>query len=127
VEATITLRPGKPGTKRLQAEYGDRLIYVRYRYDLANRRRIKTVELIVHEAPWDRAKPALATDPQVPSPVPPADEAERLVGVAVDARDVSTRQRIKRVGGRWNPDKRLWLLPLRRARALGLGGRVIRL
>ena len=29
----LTLKPGQRGTKQLVAEYGDRLVCVRYRYD----------------------------------------------------------------------------------------------
>jgi|SRR6185369_4792396 len=43
----LTLRPGRPGTRRLVARYGTRLVRVRYRYDDQHRIRITTVELIV--------------------------------------------------------------------------------
>lgn len=35
------------------AEYGSRLLCVRYRYDAERRRRYKTVGLIVDEVPWE--------------------------------------------------------------------------
>jgi len=47
----LTLQPGQSGTKELVEQYGDRLVCVRYRYDATRRRRFKTVELIVEEAP----------------------------------------------------------------------------
>jgi hypothetical protein len=53
----LTLRPGAAGTKKLLAEYGDRLFAVRYRYDAARGRRLKTVELIVDEGDWKPRKP----------------------------------------------------------------------
>jgi hypothetical protein len=40
-------KPGEPGTQKLLAKYGNRLVSVRYRYDPANGKRYKTVELIV--------------------------------------------------------------------------------
>ena len=46
------LRSGMPGTKRLIARYGERLVCVRYLYDEARGRRLKTVELVIDEAPW---------------------------------------------------------------------------
>ena len=52
METRLTLRPGMPGTKRLVARYGERLICVRYLYDEARNRRLKTVELVIEEAPW---------------------------------------------------------------------------
>lgn len=59
MQTRLSLKPGQKGTKKLVAEYGDRLIAVRYRYDLSRQRRYKTVELIVEESPWlPRVKPA---------------------------------------------------------------------
>jgi hypothetical protein len=58
MQTRLSLRPGQKGTKKLVAEYGDRLVAVRYRYDIERRRRYKTVELIVDEMPWSpRIKP----------------------------------------------------------------------
>ncbi|MEM7281968.1 MAG: hypothetical protein AAF438_10115 [Pseudomonadota bacterium] len=51
-----TLKPGANGTKTLQSLYGDRLLFVRYRYDKETRTRYKTIELIVDERPWRPAK-----------------------------------------------------------------------
>lgn len=45
------LPPGAPGTKRYTAQYGERLVCVRYRHDKSARRRVTTIELIVDEAP----------------------------------------------------------------------------
>ena len=42
----LRLKPGQKGTKRLLAQYGDRLICVRYRYDAQRKKRFKTVELL---------------------------------------------------------------------------------
>jgi len=52
MEIRLTPRPGMPGTKRLVARYGERLVCVRYLYDEIRSRRLKTVELVVEEAPW---------------------------------------------------------------------------
>ncbi len=41
------------GTKKLLAQYGKRLVCVRYRYDEERRERYKTVELIVDETVVD--------------------------------------------------------------------------
>lgn len=48
----LVRRPGQHGTKEYLQAYGDRLICVRYRYDAAAKRRYKTIEIIVDEAPW---------------------------------------------------------------------------
>lgn len=44
-----SLSPGASGTLRECQQYGDALLSVRYRYHTTERRRIKTVELIVGE------------------------------------------------------------------------------
>ena len=49
MQTRLTLRSGQKGTKRLIAQYGKRLVCVRYRYDAQKKKRYKTVELIVEE------------------------------------------------------------------------------
>jgi hypothetical protein len=45
----LTLHPDQDGAKGLRAEYGDRLVCMRYRYDAQKQKRYKTVELGVAE------------------------------------------------------------------------------
>ena len=52
MEIRLTLLPGMAGTKKLLARYGERLVCVRYRYDKATGRRVKTAELIVQDVAW---------------------------------------------------------------------------
>ena len=47
-----SLAQRRSGVQRLD-QCGDRLLCVRYRYDAEEKRRYKTVELIVEEAAWD--------------------------------------------------------------------------
>jgi hypothetical protein len=47
MRAQVTRQPGQRGTKKLIEQYGEQLVYVRYRYDEARQRRLKTVELSV--------------------------------------------------------------------------------
>jgi hypothetical protein len=42
-----------------------------------------------------------------------------LVGLRVDFEEMGLRQKMKAVGAKWGPGRRLWLL--RRDRAIGLG------
>src|SRR2546425_12871306 len=49
----FTLHPHQRGPKQLLAQYGNRLVCVRYRYDDQRRKRFKTVELIVEEGEWE--------------------------------------------------------------------------
>jgi hypothetical protein len=60
-------KPGEPGTQKLVARYGERLVSVRYRYDPAKGKRNKTVELIVAEEDW-RPPPEPKTEIAMPAP-----------------------------------------------------------
>lgn len=44
-----TLQPGANGTKKLRAEYGAKLVAVRYHVDHKRKVRYKTIELIVSQ------------------------------------------------------------------------------
>ena len=104
------LKPGQKGTKQLLAEYGDRLVCVRYAYDAERGRRFKTVELIVGEKAW------------APRPSPRDD---RIVAVRIGCAETALRERAKQAGGRWNPDRKLWQLPYRAAVGVGLADRIV--
>jgi hypothetical protein len=105
VRAQVTLQPGQQGTKKLHDRYGDQLVCVRYRYDAARQRRLKTIALIVEEVPW-RPERALR-------------KGAEMVGVRVAVHEVTLQRQVKRAGGRWNPVHRVW--ELRRDQALQLG------
>ena len=95
MKTRLILRPGQPGTKRLMEKYSKALLCVRFKYDAAQRKRLKTVELIEETTDWN---PLLRYD------------AERLVPVRIAASEMSLRTKAKAAGGRWNPDKRLWFV-----------------
>ena len=100
----LTLRPGGRGTKKLLAEYGDRLVCVR-----ARRRRIKTVEVIVDEVPWQ---------PRRPSP-------DRLVSVRIRWGEVELGRRLRQAGGVWRRERGVWEVQYYRAVALGIEDRIV--
>ena len=107
----LHLKPGQKGTKQLLAQYGDRLICVRYRYDAQRKKRFKTVELLVAERDWEPPRPRFAHD--------------QIVGLRVAFADVAVRERVKQVGGTWNPERRVWQLRYDRVVALGLNSRIV--
>lgn len=107
----LTLRPGQRGTKKLVAEYGSRLIAVRYRADRVRGRRVKTVELSIGE--WE-ARPRK----RLPNP-------EELLLVRVAYSETALRQRIRMAGGKWNTAKRGWELRRGLVEQLGLESRVM--
>jgi hypothetical protein len=107
----LHLKPGQKGTKQLLAQYGDRLICVRYRYDAEQKKRFKTVELLVEERDWQPPRSRFAHD--------------QTVGLRVAFTDVAVRDRVKQAGGTWNPERRVWQLRYDRAVALGLKPRIV--
>jgi len=107
----LHLKPGQKGTKQLLAQYGDRLICVRYRYDAQRKKRLKTVELLGAERDWEPPRPRFAHD--------------QIVGLRVAFADVALRDRVKQAGGTWNPKRRVWQLRYDHVVALGLTSRIV--
>lgn len=105
----LTLRAGRPGTRKLVKEYGERLLYVRYRYDDQRRIRVKTVEVIVSERPW--TPPAAASG----SPDPLA-----YVLIRFEPSDAATRTAVKRLGGYWHTPAKAWRITYAAVRLLHL-------
>ncbi len=110
-QVRLHLKPGQKGTKQLLAQYGDRLICVRYRYDAQRKKRFKTVELLVAERDWEPPRPRFAHD--------------QIVGLRVAFADVAVRDQVKQAGGTWNPERRVWQLRYDRVVALGLNSRIV--
>ena len=96
MKARLKLKPGQKGTKGLVDIYGDTLVCVRYRYDEATKTRYKTVELIIEKAPWN--------------PPSPKWNEEELVPVQIAFAEKELKDLAKAAGGRWDPDKRCWLI-----------------
>lgn len=94
--ARLKLKPGQKGTKALVEKYGDALVCVRYRYDEASRTRIKTVELIVERKEL--------------SPVQEKIGENLLVPVQIEFRETVLKEMAKKMGGRWDPEVRLWYI-----------------
>ena len=106
----LHLKPGQKGSKQLLAQYGDRLVCVRYRYDATRRKRFKTVELVVSEREW------------TPAASLPKDQ---IVPVRIAYGELEMRERAKRAGGRWNPDRKVWELQYGQAVTAGLADRIL--
>ena len=96
------------GAKKLLAEYGPRLVGVRYRYDAQRRKRFKTIELIVDEAEWQ------------PKPKP-----DPLVHLKVAWGEADLARRLKQAGGTWNAPKKVWDLRYAQTVKLGLQVRMV--
>jgi len=81
----LHLKPGQKGTKQLLAQYGDRLLCVRYRYDAQLKKRFKTVELVIAERDWEPPRPRFTHD--------------QIVAFQVAFADVAVRTLVKQAGG----------------------------
>lgn len=98
------LKPGAPGTKRLVERFGDALLCVRYRYDPQRNCRLTTVELIVEERP---------------------EKPEKTAWIRVSYNETELRLRVKEAGGVWHPERKLWLVALKKIKALKLETRMV--
>jgi len=92
IKAYAHLKPGQNGTKRLMADYGEKLLCVRYRYDEVRGVKLKTVEIIVDEKP---ARPLHFKD-------------NDLVPVHVAYGETELRQQLRTLQARWDAEKKLW-------------------
>ena len=118
------LKPGKRGTKALVKEYGSQLICVRYRYDYPNKKKYKTVELIINEEPWDR--PPLHPDEDRPVTVNYGYTLEDKVKVRIAWDEKDLQHSAKAHGGLWSPKDKVWLIPVQQAVKAGLKNRIVR-
>jgi hypothetical protein len=107
----LHLKPGQKGTQELLAQYGDRLVCVRYRYDTQRKKRFKTVGLIVAERDWE--------------PPAPRFTAGTIVGVRIGFAEVDMRERVKQAGGKWNRSRKVWELRYDQVVALTLEARIV--
>lgn len=97
MKTRVKLKPGQPGTKKHVKKYGDALVCVRYRYDAEKRKQYKTVEIIVSESEW--------------TPPPAKYPDSTLVALNIGARETTMQSQVKSLGGRWDPSKKLWIVP----------------
>ncbi|MBN1439722.1 MAG: hypothetical protein JW929_09955 [Anaerolineales bacterium] len=102
----LVLKPGSRGTRKLLAEYGKRLVCVRYRYDWRLGRRWKTVELIIHEASW-KPKPS------------------SLVYVRIQNLEWTKQEKMLESGARWDKRRLIWRMRYENACRLGLADNII--
>jgi hypothetical protein len=136
VETRATRRPGQKGTRKHLEQYGDRLLFVRYRYNPKTNTRLTTVELVVDERP---ARPVSAETASARPGAPKAIQANphatetrsarpREPGVAavrIGAREQTLRDKVRAAGGYWDPRRGLWVLRADRVRPLGLESRLV--
>lgn len=99
---TRSLRPGAPGTRRMQLSYGSSLVCVRYRETADGQTRWTTIELVVDRRP----------------------APDSLVCIAPDRHDPLLHARLRSAGGLWDQKRHCWIISLRTARRMKLQHRI---
>lgn len=112
MRVTKKLLPGQPGTKKLVKKYGKDLVCVRYRYDPVKNKSIKTIELILNEAPQQQ-------------PVKKDISADQIKKIRIAFKEPELRKKVRTAGGKWNGKKQLWELPYREILKLGLTEKIV--
>ena len=110
MKTKLHLKPGQKGTKRLVAQYGDRLVCVRYRYDEQKKKRFKTVELIVEETDWEPKQ---------------CIRGDTIVGISIAVQEKELRNKVKSAGGQWNREEKVWNIRYEKVVELELLGRMV--
>jgi hypothetical protein len=136
METRATRRPGQKGTLKHLDRYGDRLLFVRYRYNRETNTRLTTVELIVDERPQraPHARTIVAPD-AAPSAAPASGTSSEakaarqprieFAAIRVEAREKALREKVRAAGGYWDPARGTWILRADRVRILGLQSRLV--
>jgi hypothetical protein len=102
-----TLWPGKPGTVQLRKRHGEALVCVRYRQDAKGIMRYTTVELLVDARP-----------------VRIRVRHEHQYGVQIWWGEADLARAAKAAGATWNPGTKLWSMPGKTVKQLGLSRRI---
>jgi hypothetical protein len=105
------LNPGQPGTKKLVSMYGEQLVCVRYRYDTEKNEVIKTVEIVVERKNWKKG------NNRIPG--------NKVLSLRIAFDESHLRRLVKAAGGRWNKRRKVWELPYKDIKALGLESRIL--
>lgn len=107
----LTLHPGQRGTRKLVTKYGDQLVCVRYRYDEAQKKRYKTVELIEEAVDWEPNGKSGETRP---------------VAIRIEWSEEEMREKVKAAGGRWDQERKVWWMTYGQVQLLGWVERIVR-
>jgi len=106
-----TLKPGQRGTKQWMKQYGNSLLFVRYRYD--DKKRFTTVELIVDESYINK------NNTKIPQ--------NKILPVKVLRKERHIQKMVKSVGGEWDSQHNVWKMPYKEIVALGLDKRIVKI
>ena len=112
-----TIPAGRPGTRRYLAEWGDKLLNVRYRIDDSGLSSFTTVEIVVDErprVPVGRVQNGFLRTRE-----------KSLVYIYISYHEDRLRQRVRNVGATWDSARKLWRLPREKVVNMGLLDRIV--
>ena len=110
MKTRLTLKAGEKGTGKLTAQYGDRLLCVRYRHDEKRKKRFRTIELIIEKKDWE---------PKVAEKA--VHERTTLIAcVRVKWGEKDLARKLREAGGRWDRNRQLWIIPHEKVSELGI-------
>lgn len=105
------LGPKSPGSKKYREKYGNQFVCIRYKYDSDKGIKIKTVELLISEEPWQKHKQRIPMN--------------KILTIQIGYEEIHLQKLVKAVGGKWNKQKKLWEAPYSSIKALGLEDRIM--
>ena len=105
------LKPGQPGTEKYVRQFGDELVCIRHRYSKSDKKKIVTAEIVIEKKEWS---PDYRRIPH-----------NKIMDLRVAYEEKRIREMIKQVGGRWNPNRKVWQLPFCQIVSLGLQNRIV--
>ena len=123
MKTRTVIQPGKRGTKSLVKEYGSQLICVRYRYDYPNKKKYKTVELVISEDDWQPPPPH--PDEETAKQVDRGYTLENKVKVRIAWDEKALQSIVKTHGGLWSPKDKVWFIDATSAKKAGLSHRIV--
>ena len=111
-----TISAGQQSSQKYLQVWGDKLLNVRYREDDTGEMIVTTVEIVVDERP----KPHQGCQQRGYL----AARAKSFVGIKIGYDESILGVQVKKSGGQWNNDRKLWILSREKVVALGLKERI---
>lgn len=111
-----TITAGQKGSQKYLQAWGNKLLNVRYREHDDGDTIVTTIEIVVDE------RPRLRKGSQQRGYL--AARAKSIVGINIGDAEFGLRNKVKKWGGQWNNERKLWMLARDKVVALGLVDRV---
>jgi len=119
MEVVRTIAPGKRGSIRYLKEWGDQLVTVRYRKNMETNQMLTTIEIVVDQRP-------LPVQSKSANQLLKAQaKQQQYVALKINYHEVEYRHSIKKAGGSWSKQMKMWVTHRDTAERLGLSSRIV--